>query len=449
MQKVVVVLILLSVIFNLMIVPASAWDWENDNHLLADGGGQNYHGHSTILLANGSIFCAHYDYPDHSDGGSITSHVSHDKGTTWVVGSTIWDGTVESSGAVNSGLGLSPNGTVVILIQRRDYGGSTYYGMQFKRSFDNGVTWTSAQYVNTSEYNATRHISSQVVTKGNIMYVPVYTDVPSRIFTIYVSTDNGASWSKRSTVLSSSSYSYCTLAPMSNDTNNGSFIWYTHLDPTRNYYRISTDNCSTWGSLTAMDTTNIRDPDIYVMFNESGQANYFLHGRDLAHSSSFSFWYSTNGITWTDNTYVDSGGVHEAYSSGCAVGNDLILTYSHDGDYCNLRYTWIYNVTDLEEDEGLNFMLINNLENNSIVQETNRTFEWTNMSVTTYSIRVSNDSSFTDIFLQLDNISEGCELENMPGGDFYSNETHVVFILPYLYNITYYGYHYYQVRSYG
>ena len=80
-------------------------------------------------------------------------------------------------------------------------------------------------------------------------------------------------------------------------------------------------------------------------------------------------------------------------------------------------------------------------------------FVWNKIdSATNYSIRIGNSTvgpDVTDVFLQFDNISEGCALEGMPGGDYFENTTHVTFVLPYAYNVSYLGYHYYQVRAFA
>ena len=95
------------------------------------------------------------------------------------------------------------------------------------------------------------------------------------------------------------------------------------------------------------------------------------------------------------------------------------------------------------------FSSINGQSNNSVVQEQNRTFVWADISgATHYNLIISNNSTFTDIFLNLSNISEGSDLESMPGGDYSEAGGYVTFLLPYAYNITYYGYHYYKVRAY-
>jgi len=122
----------------------------------------------------------------------------------------------------------------------------------------------------------------------------------------------------------------------------------------------------------------------------------------------------------------------------------------------------IYNNMTLDDTEPstISFQSINNLGNNSVIQDQCRWFNWTRYENTTsYSIRISNTSAMDDIFLQLDNItvSNGwcnntflnTSASASPHSyNYWENSTHCYFYLPYVYNITDYGYDYYQVRAY-
>lgn len=323
---------------------------------LAKVTGRNFHGNSVIQLANSDLYVAHYNSTTHSAGDNYSAYRSTDGGVTWVGTTDIWKIGSESVpyGVVNSGLGLAPNSTIVCLLQTRSaYDTVAYYGLRIKHSYDNGSTWVDKGWLNTTNPNASRHMGTRILTVENTMYAPTYTHEwagTRRLFSVYTSTDNGTSWSLRGIVLNTSDNenSYCTLEQMA----NGSFLWMNHHDNNgMNYYSISEDDCVTW--TTPIDSgTNIRDPDL----NRLGD-NYFLHGRDKDASSVFGFWYSTDGITWTNETTIDDGGAHEAYSSGVMVNNDLFLTYSKQydagNDWNELRYYWIYNVTNMTNYDSL------------------------------------------------------------------------------------------------
>lgn len=111
-------------------------------------------------------------------------------------------------------------------------------------------------------------------------------------------------------------------------------------------------------------------------------------------------------------------------------------------------------------DSLVEFSSINGQENNAILQDQNRFFNWTRAeNATEYSIRISNTPAMGDIFLQLDNItvSNGWCTNNFLNTsnsaspyayNYWENSTHCFYYLPYVYNITDYGYDYYQVRTY-
>ncbi|GAH49119.1 unnamed protein product, partial [marine sediment metagenome] len=204
----------------------------------------NFHAHCIIQCNNGDLYVSHYNYSTHGDGGNVSSHRSTDGGVTWVVDSDIWKIGSEAVpyGATGSSLGIAPNGTLVCLLQTRTaYATTNYFGLRFKLSYDNGATWIDKGWLNTTNPNATRHVSSKVVTVDNTMYAPVYTDAwagARRLFTVYVSDDNGSSWSKKGEVFNTSvnDFSYATITTMA----NGSFMYYIHHSTNLwNYYSIS------------------------------------------------------------------------------------------------------------------------------------------------------------------------------------------------------------------
>jgi len=142
------------------------------------------------------------------------------------------------------------------------------------------------------------------------------------------------------------------------------------------------------------------------------------------------------------------------------TGNKTIITtnkYSSNFT-ANFKFTqfnieWLTDSADslnyLGSDPSteISFHSINGQNNNTNLQDSNRTFVYPIVNNTDhYDIRVGNSthgSNVTEVFLQLDNIN----LTNYPS-HYSENSTHVTFIIPDQYNITFYGYHYYQVRAY-
>ena len=99
-----------------------------------------------------------------------------------------------------------------------------------------------------------------------------------------------------------------------------------------------------------------------------------------------------------------------------------------------------YSMTDdstIPSNSGISFQSINELSNNSVTQDPGRLCNWTKIDGgTLYQLRISNSSTFDTTFF-----NETIDSENYTvKGDY------VEYILPV--NISWYGYHYYQVRAY-
>lgn len=120
----------------------------------------------------------------------------------------------------------------------------------------------------------------------------------------------------------------------------------------------------------------------------------------------------------------------------------------------------------LDEVEGSTdapeFASINGQANDTIIYNNTRYFNWSNVSGSAlYDLRIGNSTSagdVTDIFLQLSNITVSggyCTntfLNTSPSVsprayNYWEENGYCHFYLPYHYNITYLGYHYYQVRA--
>jgi len=94
---------------------------------------------------------------------------------------------------------------------------------------------------------------------------------------------------------------------------------------------------------------------------------------------------------------------------------------------------------------------INWQTNNTVLNTVNRTFNWTiDYTAGRYHLEVSNSSDFSTVFINLSNISaNNARLLAMPGCSYSENDHGVLFSLPWKYNVTYPGTHYYRVRAYA
>lgn len=156
----------------------------------------------------------------------------------------------------------------------------------------------------------------------------------------------------------------------------------------------------------------------------------FEHGSDEVKLR----WRNHTSASWATTNH--DGGVHDADGT-----TDTYFTW-------NMSMAFDSGSPDPEVTPP-HFTSINNQENDTSLFTSNRTFVFTLVeNTTTYQLQVSNSSTFATTFIDLSNISEGSGLESMPGGGYSENATHVTFLLPYAYNISFYGSHYYRVRAY-
>lgn len=429
----------------------------------SDGNGRNGHnGRGLVECVNGDILLIYSNTSGHNVDGWSEYVRSTDGGETW--GSRTYvqaskdeyddaDGTVSfSEGAV-----VAPNGTVIIFLT---YYTSTRVSEKYVRSFDNGTTWTGL-----SEMNSTG------TTKGCTDYHPtVYNNTifkltgGSSYTELYVSTNNGSSFHKRSNLPLDGSASTCLM-------KNNSIIAYDYAWGYNVPYTISEDEGYTWSPAS---TTYMAKQTRNSQLNQIGDY-YFLHGRAGGTISKGVIYTSSDGINWDTGFYYDNVDENlDWYSCNAIIGkydsntpNKMLIQYS---DYygspsdCNVLAFFVENISGTEvsssQEVNISFQSINNLENDSVTQDQHRYFNWTRDENTTiYSIRISNTSAMDDIFFQLDNItvSNGnctntflntSDSASLYGYNYWENSTHCFFYLPYCYNITEYKYHYYQVRAY-
>jgi len=146
----------------------------------------------------------------------------------------------------------------------------------------------------------------------------------------------------------------------------------------------------------------------------------------------------------------------------------LVRAFNHTGNVYGSDAGWQSSYQDITITNGLKypydpnwavetnapvFQSINNQGNNSVVGTGMRYFNWSKVDgATKYQLQIANWSGgspdWSNVFFDADNITEGCGFESMPGGSYTEVGNYVEFYLPYAYNISWYGSHYYRVRAY-
>ena len=230
---------------------------------------------------------------------------------------------------VEQGL-VTQSGTVVLFLsqlEQQDHGVRIKSGIM--RSSDNGSTWADYEPL---DGNFTGYPVATAVD-GNTNYV-LYDSAEGHV--LYVSTENGRSWKKRSTLSLQKDTWYGALTLMK---DRGLLAGaYTEKDEQHFYYCISTDQGQTWGEQErAYVDKRIRDPELAYL---SGK--YYLHGRSgqavkgMGGGNRFVLYQSDDGIKWQDGIIVSGDTKYaDGYSSNCIINqynddvpNELMVEYS-------------------------------------------------------------------------------------------------------------------------
>jgi len=420
------------------------------------------------------------NYPSQSNE-HIAMRFSDDHGLTWSEENCYLNGTAISSLPFYSeqSTGVSepimygcPNGDLIIHYWDVDFGDESKGTLQ-RRSTDNGFTWSDAEQVDynmpwvtndwifqTDDYFVYDGVIYAGARQGNANTGDGHKNI------LVTSNDNATTWEFRSNITSfTESTNEVGLEYFGDDTirvlarereNDWNDCWFVE----------STDMGSTWTtpenydaelSLGSAGGGRFR---MYTVDHLKGRDNWWEDNRvvvvGLYMPSGINprrnvVWTSNDsGVTYSEITYLNTLVYHGGY--GDIVYNpdtNKFHVYMHAGTQGNSyihEYTfYIDGWNETEEESDISIQSINGLVNNSVTQYQNRSFNWTRVDdAVFYQLQISNSSSFESTFVNLSDI-------NMTNyGETYYNETggYVEFILPDMYNISWYGYHYYRVRAY-
>ncbi len=309
-------------------------DFENDNL------SRNSHGGPVALeLANGNLFAFYTNASGHNVDGWSEYSISSDGGRTWEMYNKFnysyntYRNNPMVVAWVVSGL-VTSEGTVVLFIIHMGndvYGGVSegVTNLGFMRSYDHGATWTGYQPLDGSFVG----FPVQVAVAGETNYVLFEVEGREGPHVLYASTDDGRSWSKRSTLPLDDENWYGALCVM----EDGRLLAgaYKTDDEHHLYYCISEDEGRTWGEqkLAYLDK-KIRDPKLAYL-----DGRYYLHGRSGQRgegSRLFVVYQSEDGEDWGEGTIVSSFARSlDGYSQNVVinkykedVANELMVLYS-------------------------------------------------------------------------------------------------------------------------
>ena len=306
--------------------------------------GRNSHGGPVCMeYPNGQIVAFNTNTSDHNIDGWSEYAVSRDGGKSWEMYNRFpysfeaYQRDPSRPAWVEAGL-VTQKGTVVVFITHfiNEPGVKDNRTMSgFMRSFDHGVSWTTYESVDGT------HIGYPVGTAvdGSTNYIVYDSNEPGQKakeggpHVLYVSTDNGRSWKKRSTLSLEKDTWYGALTLM----KDGGLLAGAYLtkDEDHFYYCISTDQGHTWTKQQkAHVDKKIRDPELAYL-----GGRYYLHGRSGSYGEGtdrFVLYQSSDGENWGSGIIVSSDSVsHDGYSTNCQINTyennvpkELMVQYS-------------------------------------------------------------------------------------------------------------------------
>ena len=300
-----------------------------------DAPGRCSHGGPVCLeYANGHIAAFYANTSDHNSDGWSDYALSRDGGRTWEKYNRFqysyeaYRKDPKRPVIVEEGL-TTGNGIVVLFLTHVDNGRSR---SGFMRSRDHGVTWTDYEPLDGGFVG----YPCAVGVAGDTNFV-LY-DISSGPHVLYVSTDDGQSWRRRSTLPLDDDKWYGAMCIM----EDGRLLAgaYTEKDEHHLYYCISRDQGRTWTEQRrAYLDKKVRDPELAYLAGK-----YYLHGRSGQYGEGkdrFVLYQSDDGVNWGSGIIVSGDERHaDGYSHNCVINqydddlpNELMVQYSivYDG----------------------------------------------------------------------------------------------------------------------
>jgi len=276
---------------------------------------RNFHSVSACRAPNGDFLVSHQDSLGHL-GGDCFVHQwrSTDAGLTWQDEGAAVDIRQEGLDARAGEYGVTPDGRMVIVIQRvdpkmLDRGNSAVINNTWYMSSDSGKTWQYKGVVDSTDERAVLAPRSVFSYEGT-MYFGAYSRKDG--MALYVSEDNGNSWQRRSVIFPQD---YPDFVPMC-------YVKGCKHEINQCYTRISKDQGRTWGDIR-------KHPDLPVWaprMNKIGEDLLVVTGRSLEDNAVVALFSISNGKSWGSKLIIecpkDVGNC--AYTQSIPVGDATV-----------------------------------------------------------------------------------------------------------------------------
>ena len=352
-------------------------DIPNDGILFVDHQKHGRSGHGGNCLTeciNGDIVSFYSNvsgetYEGHGTAGWSEYRRSTDGGKTWGESVVLnfskraWEGD-EIYSALVFAVATAPDGTLIAFVSQF---ASADWVKQLPPvcllSHDQGQTWSEPRPLDPKATVEDVSLTFDAVfTSGDQVFAffmggaPTYCDEPH---SLYVSTDNGKSFVRRSNLPFDHDYYYVTAGLL----DNGDIIVYSYpyrpdgdVDEYNMPYVTSADEGRTWSEVkTSHFAQAIRNPQISRKIGDL----YFLHGRSGSHSRdplNLVLYASSDGIRWDEGRILHrKSGQADAYSANEVVGkydsaapNRLLIqssiAYEDGSSKVNEHHWWVERI---------------------------------------------------------------------------------------------------------
>jgi hypothetical protein len=300
--------------------------WSSDIRLSANDGSDSF---SPQLAVNG--YKIHIVWQDSRDGFyGIYYKRSNDNGESW--SSDIRLSANDGSGSGHPAIAVNGDKLHVVWMDSRDGNDEIYY----KRSNDNGESWSSD--IRLSANDGSDSSLPKIAVSGNNTHV-VWGDKRDGVWEVYYrrSTNNGENWGIELRLSANVESFWLSKPAIAVSGNNIHVVWDDDRDlDDEIFYKRSSDNGESWSS-EIMITTNDGLKSEFPAIAVNGDVIHIVWNdkRDV-YDEIYYKRSNDNGENWNSNYRISSGDGSASYIPSVALnGNDIHVVWSdiRDGNY--------------------------------------------------------------------------------------------------------------------
>lgn len=289
---------------------------------------RDLHGPCVIRSSNGDLLLCHQDSDQHRGGaGFVHQWRSVDNGFSWRDEGPAADWRSRGIDALFGEYVLAADGSLVMIVQRRkplsdDEG---IIGSWVQKSDDHGVTWSEIGPMDETDTYAVMFARSPVIV-GDCLCAGVWSRLGN---SVYVSRDNGVSWTRRSVIFPVHHPGFETLKdagppfyPHVIPCPDDSMLALTFTPPPRNhcYSRRSDDQGHTWEPVIEEVTLDLWAPRMRQFDHQT----LIVTGRNISIGATEARFSTDSGRNWVSPLVIDRPRYTGSYAytdSVCAGDN--------------------------------------------------------------------------------------------------------------------------------